>query len=83
MFQSSKEWLNILYIENSINLLISICFPVSSLETNEQMRNVLNLISGVIIDMDIVSFNRDTKQTSRFFNVPFYALRMQLASQFY
>ena len=53
MFQSSKEWLNILYIENSINLLISICFPVSSLETNEQMRNVLNLISGVIIDMDI------------------------------
>lgn len=68
---------NVLYIEKSINLLISICFPVFSLETNQQMRNVLNLISGVIMDMDIVSFNKCTKQTSRFFNVHFYALRMQ------
>lgn len=66
MSQSSKERLNVLYIEKSINLLISICFPVSSLETKEQMRKVLNLISGVIIHMDTVSFKRDTKQTSRF-----------------
>lgn len=66
MSQSSKEQLNVLYIEKSINLLISICFPVSSLETNEQMKNVFNLISGVIVDMDTVSFKRDTKQTSRF-----------------
>lgn len=69
---------NVLYIEKPINLLISICFPVFSLGTNQQMRNVLNLISGVIIDMDIVSFNRCTKQTRRFFfNVHFYAPRMQ------
>lgn len=51
---------NILYIEKSINLFISVRFPVFSLETNQQMRNVLNLISGVIIDMDIVSFNKCT-----------------------
>lgn len=64
---------NVLYIEKSINLLISIYFPLFSLETNKQMRNVFNLISGVIIDMDIVSFNRCTKQTRRVFNVHFYA----------
>lgn len=67
---------NVLYIEKSINLLISICFPIFSLETNQQMRSALNLISGVIMDMDIVSFNRCTKQTSRFFNVHFYEPRM-------
>lgn len=58
---------NVLYIETSINRFISICFPVFSLVTNQQMRNVLNLISGVIVDMDIVLFNRCTKHSYRCF----------------
>lgn len=70
-FPKVERVVNALYIEKSINLLISICFPVFSLETNQEMRNVLNLISGVIIDMDIISFNRCTKQTSHFFSCTF------------
>lgn len=75
--QTFEGAVNVLYIEKSINLLISMCFLVFSLETNRQMRNVLNLTSGVITDMDIISFNKFIKQTGHFFNVHFYAPKMQ------